>query len=165
MNLRDAATQAANGLSTEPQKILDMMLRDYDHHLSLRRIPENDPAFKAGQAFDPPRIFGVWEETSAASTKWVFTIPEISILNPGEIIARIVVGDATKRTPKERMEIYRASQDAADKARDKYWEDVRAQRREEMDFIASTGKSRITHTIDGEKMIVGDTLRRARTHI
>lgn len=165
MNLRDAAAQAANGLTTEPQKLLDMMLRDYDHYLSLRRIPENDPAFQAGQAYDPPRTFGVWEETSTASTKWVFTIPEISILNPGEILARIVVGDATKRTAKERMEILRASQEAAERAREKYWEDVRAQRREEMMFIASNGKSRITHTIDGEKMILGDTMRRARTHI
>lgn len=165
MNLRDAAAQAANGLSTEPQKILDMMLRDYDPYLSLRRIPEGDPAFKAGQAFDPPRIFGVWEETSAATTKWVFTIPEISILNPGEILARIVVGDSSKRTPKERMEILQASQQAAVQAKEKFWEDVRAQRREEMNFIASNGKSRITHTIDGEKMILGDTMRRARTHI
>lgn len=45
MNLRDAAAELAQGLTTEPQKILNMMLRDFDPYLSLRRIPEGDPAF------------------------------------------------------------------------------------------------------------------------
>jgi hypothetical protein len=165
MNLRDAAAEHAQGLTTEPQKILNMMLRDFDPYLSLRRIPETDPAFLPGRAQNPPHEFGVWEETSAATTKWVFTIPEAYVLSPETVLARVVAGDATKLTPRQRVELLQKANLAAKAAKDKYWEDIRAARREEMMFIASNGKSRITHTIDGEKMIVGDTVRRARTHI
>lgn len=165
MNLREAAAEQAQGLTTEPQKILNMMLRDFDPYLSLRRIPESDPAFGPSRAQTPPHEFGVWEETSTASTKWVFTLPEAYILSPQTVIARIAAGDATKLSPRERIELLQKANRAADAAKDKYWEDKAAAKREEMLFIASNGKSRITHTIDGEKMIVGDTVRRARTHI
>lgn len=165
MNLRDAAAEAAHGLTTEPQKILNMMLRDFDPYLSLRRIPENDPAFGPARAQTPPHEFGVWEETSTASTKWVFTLPEAYVLSPQTVLARVAAGDATKLTPRQRIELLEKANRAAEAAKDKYWEDVRAARHEEMLFLASSGKSRVTHTIDGEKMIVGDTVRRARTHV
>jgi hypothetical protein len=165
MNLRDAAAEQAQGLTTEPQKILNMMLRDFDPYLSLRRIPEGDPAFLPGRQQTPPHEFGVWEETSTASTKWVFTLPEAYILSPQTVLARVAAGDASKLSPRERIELLQKANAAAEAAKDKYWADKAAERREEMLYIASSGKSRITHTIDGEKMIVGDTLRPARTHV
>lgn len=164
-NLRDAAQEHAYGLITEPQKLLNRMLQDYDPYLSLRRIPENDPAFAAGMQHNPPRIFGVWEETSSASTKWAFTIPEISIQNPGAILARVAAGDMTKMSGKEKLELLRKAQEATKLAERKVQAEKEAERREEMLFIASTAKSRITHTLNGEKLILGDTVRSARTHV
>jgi hypothetical protein len=87
------------------------------------------------------------------------------VLSPQTVIARIAAGDATKLTPKQRIELLESANRAAEAAKEKYWADVRESRREEMLFIASNGKSRITHTIDGEKMIIGDTVRSARTHV
>lgn len=166
VNLREAALEREYGLTTEPQKILNMVLRDYDPYLSLRRIPEGDPAFVHARAQTPPHEFGVWEETSTASTKWAFTVSEQEIqINPGSILARVSLGDASKYTPAERIARLQAATKAAEAAKDKYWADKMEERREEMLFIASNGKSRIAHTIDGEKMIIGDTMRRARTHI
>ena len=68
------------GLETEIQKRVNRILQDYNPKLSLRRIPDTDPAFMAGQKFNPPRIFGVWEDGVArGETNWVFTLAEMSI--------------------------------------------------------------------------------------
>lgn len=165
MNLRDAAAEHEQGLITEPQRFLNQLLREYDPYLSLWRIPESDPAFAAGMQFDPPRVFGIREETSAAETKWVFTIPEISIQNPAAIIARVAAGDMTKFDPAKKMQLLQDSARAVELAKQKRYEEQLAERREEMLFIASTGKSSIRHKMNGEDLILGDEVRRVRSHI
>jgi len=159
-NLREHALETEYGLDTEPAKHVHRLLNDYDPYLSLRRVPEGDPAFKPGE-----RQFGVWEETSTASTKWAFIVPEISLGNPGGILARVVLGDATKRTPAERMQALQAAHAAAELARQKQAAEQAAERREMMLYIASTPKSSIRHKIDGEDLIISDHARSVRQFI
>jgi hypothetical protein len=166
MNLREAAQEHAYGLTTEPQRLLNKMLQDFDPYLSLRRIPEGDPAFLAGRAFDPPRTFGVWEETSAASTKWVFTIPEISIQNPGGVLARVAAGDMSKLSPAQKIQLLRDANQAAELGRQKANEEKMAERREQALFIASSRKSRLRHTLNGEEVVIDSHgIHPARNHV
>jgi hypothetical protein len=158
-NLRRAAEDHAYGLRTEPERTLNRLLNEYDHNLSLRRIPEGDPAFK------PEMPLGVWEETSAAGTKWVFTLPETAPLAPGYVLARIAAGDNTKLTPAEKMRLWKDSHEAAELAKIRDREEEMAARREEMKFIASTGKSTIRHKINGEDLILSDEVRSVRRHV
>jgi hypothetical protein len=156
INLREHAQAAEYGLSTEPQIFLNSLLRDYDPNLSLRRIPENDPAFREGIKENPPRIFGVYEETSTMESKWVFTIPEVSIQNPDAILARIVMGDHTKLSVPERMKRLQAANAAVDAARAKRWEEIRQARHDELAFIASGKRNQLRHKINGEDVVISD---------
>lgn len=166
MDLRAHALEAEYGLITENQRLLNQMLHDYDPYLSFRRIPENDPAFREGMTFDPPRVFGVHEETSAAGTKWVFTVPEVATENPTAILGRVVAGDSSKLTPAQKIELLKAAHAATEAAKRKRWEEKMAERRDEMLFIASSAKSTIRHKIDGEDVVLSASgIRQLRHHV
>jgi len=66
-----------NGLTNERHLHINRMLQDYSNgKLSLRRIPENDPAFSYGAKLTPPKLYGVWEERVAAGQpNWVLPSP------------------------------------------------------------------------------------------
>lgn len=149
------------GLRTDMQILVNQMLHDYDPNLSLRAIPERDPAYR------PPKTMGVYEEgTKGASSPWVFTIEPEHV--DERTFARAVAGDMSKLSHPERMELLKKSQLAAEQKKQADWEQERARRREEMLFIASTPKSTIRHRMpSGETLILADEPggRSPRTHI
>lgn len=71
----------AYGLTTDIQRQVNQLLQDYSPKLSLRRINDSDPAYKAGIRFNPPRIYGVWEEpVDRGETNWAFTLDRKSVV-------------------------------------------------------------------------------------
>lgn len=148
------------GLDSPVFKRINEILRDIDPRLSLRRIPEGDPAFR------PPKTMGVYEEgvvERGAVTPWVLTIePEFV---DERLIARVMAGDMSKMAPGERMAALKAARDIAQAKIKAEWEEERARRREEILFIASGGKNTIRHKIGGETVILSDEVRSPRTHV
>lgn len=138
------------GLRSETHLLINQMLHDYDPDLSLRVIPENDPAFR------PPKTMGVYEEgTNGASSPWVFTIEPEHV--DERTFARAVAGDMSKLSPREKMELLKQSQLAAEAKKEADWQEERARRREEMLFIASTKLSQIRHRMpNGDVVILAD---------
>lgn len=165
VNLREASEAAAFGLESEAALHVHRLLRDYDHHLSLRKLQEGEPAFREGRKQNPPLVYGVHEETAISASPYVFLVSEVSLGNPAAILARVAMGDATKYTVAERMEFLKRSHTAAELAERKRFEEEQAARIDEAKFIASTQKSRIRHKIDGDDVIIGDETRSARTHV
>lgn len=154
------------GLTTEKQLHINRLLQDYDPHLSLRRIPEGDPAAIAGAKFTPPKVYGVWEDNVAAGQpNWVFTLAEMSI--DERVLARIASNDMQKVGADKRMANFMALQGAAEASRMKKQIDLEAERREEMIGIGELAgrKTSFRHTLNGEDVIIGDTIRPARRQI
>lgn len=156
------------GLRSEAEMRIHRMLQDYDPNLSLRRIPEGDPAFLAGRAKTPPHTHGVWEEgviTLGVLGNWVFTLAEMSIDH--RVLARIVEGDMRKHGVNEKMAKLRAHQETAELERQRAMYDLIEERRDEMEAIGRMArtKSTIRHRINGEDVIIGDTVRSLRTHV
>jgi hypothetical protein len=157
----------ALGLETEHQIRTNQMLQDYNPKLSLRRIPEQDPAAIAGRRFNPPRIFGVWEDGVArGETNWVFTLAEVSIV-PDRILTRIFQNDFARTNPKEKFDLLLAQDRAAEALRMKKMVERQEESREDM--IAAGKVMRRNGTvrmqINGEEWLVGDTIRPVRTFI
>ncbi len=147
------------GLTTDIQRRVNQMLQDYDRNLSLRAIPERDPAFR------PPRTMGVYEEGTKGVTPWVFTIEPEHV--DERVFARAIAGDMSKLSHAQRMEILKATRDAAARKIELEQAEEAAQRREEMLFIASTKQNTIRHKINGETVILADEPggRRTKTFI
>lgn len=149
-----------HGLTTERQLHIHRLLQDYDPNLSLRRIPERDPAFR------PPKVFGVYEEhVGPGQPNWVFTLAEYSI--DERILARVRENDFRRLNADGQWDRLMALKAAQDESRRKAQAEVQLERDNEMRAIGrmAAEKSSFRHTINGEEFIVGDTLRRPRTHI
>lgn len=160
-------TDVGHGLRTEKQLRIARMLREYNPRLSLRRIPESDPAFAAGMQFDPPRVFGVYEENVADHLpNWVFTVAEMSI--DERLLARVAENDfargggATKMWNK--FLALKTAQELEKRARQ---EEIMAAREEEMLGVAKLAEKRSTfrHRINGELMQIGDTIRPIKRNV
>lgn len=146
-----------HGLTTERQWHINAMLRDYDPKLSLRRIPELDPAAIAGAKLNPPKLFGVWEEGVArGETNWVFTLAEMSI--DSRVLARIMENDMSKQGADQRMAKFLAIKRAEEASKLKGKIDEKEAKREEMLWLGKQTKSSIRHTINGEKVIIADRI-------
>lgn len=156
----------AYGITTDQQRHINQLLQDYDPNLSLRRIPENDPAFAAGMRKNPPEIYGVYEEgLRGASTPWVFTVAEMSI--DDRILARVVAGDMSKRSGPELNAIRIAAHQAGRQRAEQEERTKLEEMQEEMLGLARLGasKSTIRHEIDGEMKVISDTIRSGKTFI
>lgn len=158
----------AQGLTTDIQFKVDRLLKDYSPKLSLRKIGDNDPALHAGMRFNPPRLYGVWEEPVArGETNWVFTVAEISI-SPA-LLVRIAEADFAKTNPKEKFDQFMAREQVAEALRRKEQNDYHEGRRDEMMLAgkamrrAGNGTARIR--INGEEVLVGDTITPIRKFI
>ncbi len=147
-----------HGLETEQQRDLDRLLNDYDRNLSLRRIPERDPAFT------PEKPFGVYEEGTLGMTPWVFTLAPYAC--DDRVLARVAAGDMTKRGVREDMAKMQANALAK-----KAWEErTRAveqqERADEMLSVAKMGERYSRFTMydprTGERMVV-DSERQVHT--
>ena len=151
----------AHGLTTERQLHIHRLLQEYDPNLSLRRIPERDPAFR------PPRVFGVYEEhVGPGQPHWVFTLAEYSI--DERILARVRENDFQRLGgAKGAWDKFMALKTAQEESRKKAELERQLEREEQMLAIGrmSDKKSTVRHIINGEEYIIGDTLRRPRTHI
>ena len=156
----------AHGLTTDKMRQVNQTLQDYDRNLSLRRIPENDPAFQAGRQHNPPKLWGVYEEgIQGAATPWVFTLAEMSIDH--RVLARVAMNDMTKRGVNERIAARESFRAAGELSKMKAQAEIDAERREEMMAIARLGGQRsvLRHRIGGEMKILGDEIRSPRTLI
>jgi len=166
MPFTDLAAHAF-GLRTERQILTNQMLQDYNPKLTLRRIGERDPAFAAGQKFNPPRVLGVWEEPVArGETNWVFTLAEISV-DPVRILARVAENDFSKANGKERFDRLLAFKQLEEAVKLKELNDKNQERREEMitagKLMRRNGTVRMK--INGEDVLVGDTITPVRKFI
>lgn len=148
---------SAYGLSTERQFHINRMLQDYSRgKLSLRRIAETDPAFKAGMQMNPPKVFGVWEEGVApGETNWVFTLAEMSI--DERVLARVMENDMKRMGAPERMAKLIAIGRANEASKLKRDAEIMEARREEMIGLGKImeKKSVVRHTINGQKVRIG----------
>lgn len=151
-----------HGLTTQMQRRVDQLLRDYSPRLSLRRIPESDPWFI------PEEPFGVYEEgvQSDQMSPWVFRVSEASI--DERILAYIVEADFTKQGVPARMAKLKALELAQAAARGAAFEEQQAAQAEEASHLLKTmlrrGSAR--HRIDGESVIMdADGPRSTRTYI
>lgn len=156
------------GLTTERQFHINRMLRDYNPKLSLRRIPETDPAFREGMRMNPPKVFGVWEEgVSSDVPNWVFTLAEMSL--DQRVLARIMENDMSRVDGDARMNKFLALQRSEEASKLKKQMEVDEARRDEMLWIGRQGKygtkTTVRHRINGEDVILGDTIRPVRTKI
>lgn len=152
-----------HGLETETQRDVDRLLNDYDPNLSLRRIPERDPAFT------PEKPFGVYEEGTLGVSPWVFTLAPYAC--DERVLARVAAGDMAKRGVREDMAKTQANALAAQAWRDRQRAVEQQERTDEMLSVAKLGDrySRFT-MIDprtGERMVVdsGTEVHSGRTFI
>lgn len=152
--------EAQYGLTTEIQRRINALLQAYNAKLSLRRIPEMDPAAIAGAKLNPPKTFGVWEENvDRDQSNWVFTLAEMSI--DDRILRRIWENDFANAGADKRMARLLAENASAEMMRERANEEKMDARREEMMGIGKMAQHRdvIRHRINGEDFILGDTLR------
>lgn len=155
---------SAYGLTTERQFHINRMLQDYSPKLSLRRIPDGDPAFKEGMRHNPPKVFGVWEENVADGLpNWVFTLAEMSI--DERVLARIMENDMAVVGGDRRMAKYQALERANKASQLKQQAEIMAAKEEEMLGLGKImeKKSVVHHTIDGVKYRIGDRLTPIQT--
>lgn len=151
----------ANGLTTEKQRHIAQMVRDASGGLlELKRIPEGDPAFR------PPHVYGVYERNVAAGlSHWVFTLMEMSI--DERVVARVLENDMRRHGANEKMAKYLAFENANKASELKVQAEKMAEREDEMKTIGKlAGKhSAFRHTINGQDVIIGDTIRPVRRHL
>lgn len=142
-----------HGLETEQQRDVDRLLNDYDPNLSLRRIPERDPAFR------PEKPFGVYEEGTLGVTPWVFTLAGYAC--DQRVLARVAAGDMAKRGVREDMAKQQAEALAAQAWQDRQRAMQAQDRHDEMLSVAKLGErySRFTmrNPITGERMVVDNS--------
>lgn len=152
-----------HGLTTEKQLYVNKLLQEYDPNLSLRRIPERDPAAIAGARLDPPKIFGVHEANVApGQSPWAFTLAEMSI--DERVLARVVSNDLQRRGASKQFADLLAIQGAAEAGRRKREAELLEEREDEMLTIGALARKKATfrHTLNGEDVIIGDRIRPAR---
>ncbi len=153
-----------HGLTTEKQLHINQMLVDYSGgKLSLRRIPESDPAFRYGMQLTPPKIFGVYEENVAAGQpNWVFTLAEMSI--DERVLARIIENDLSRGGADAHRAKFEAFERAQQASKLKAHAEMMEEREDEMLTIGRLAAKKHTfrHRIGGEDVIIGDTIRPAR---
>lgn len=155
-----------HGLTTEKQLHIARLLSDYDSNLSLRRIGERDPAFAAGMAYNPPRVFGVWEENVApGQPNWVFTLAEMSI--DERVLARVVENDLKRQGASEHFAKYMAVVGAAQASRLKRDADRQQERMDEMLALGELAgrKTTFRHHLNGQDVIIGDRIRPVRVSL
>ncbi len=142
-----------HGLETEQQRDVDRLLNDYDPNLSLRRIPERDPAFR------PEKPFGVYEEGTLGVTPWVFTLAGYAC--DERVLARVAAGDMAKRGVREDMAKQQAEALAAQAWQDRQRAMQAQDRHDEMLSVAKLGErySRFTmrNPLTGERMVVDNS--------
>lgn len=152
---------AGYGLRTERQLHINRILMDATGgKLTLRRIPEADPAFRMGMQSDPPKIFGVHEAGVASNlSPWVFTLAEMSI--DERIVARALAGDFSRHSAAEQMSKVQAFEAANRASKLKIEAERLAEREDEMVSIGRLAgkKHSFRHRISGEDFIIGDTVR------
>jgi hypothetical protein len=153
---------AGYGLRTEKQLHINRMLMDLTKgKLSLRRIPEQDPAFAAGMAQNPPKVFGVYEENVASDqSPWVFTLAEMSI--DERIIARVLEGDFSRNSAAVQFEKAKAFAEAQRLSGLLALKEKEDERREEMLAIGKLAGKRhtFTHRIGDELYEIGERVRK-----
>ena len=161
--------ETGHGLRTEREFRLHRMLQDYDRNLSLRRIPEGDPSFGQYQG-ELLITHGVWEEgvntMGGVISPWVLRVPEESL--DDRLFARVIDGDMAKNgNADERTRKALALQQAEELGRTRALMDLLEERQDEMMTIGELArtKSTIRHRINGEDVIIGDTVRSVRTHV
>lgn len=143
------------GLTTAKQVHINRIIKEYDPHLSLRRVPQNDPAYKPGEA-----EFGIFEEGVHASQRpWAFLVGEQSV--DERLLARVMEADMTRQGVPARMAKFMAIQKAAEQAKLDADRERIEERTEEMVGVAKMGDRTgdFTHTINGRKYRIGDMLR------
>lgn len=152
-----------HGLETETQRDVDRLLNDYDPNLSLRRIPERDPAFS------PEKPFGVYEEGTLGLTPWVFTLAPYAC--DERVLARVAAGDMAKRGVVDEMAKAQANALAAQAWRDRQRAEDVQNRTDEMLSVAKLGERYSRFTMldprTGERMVVdgGTEVHTGRTFI
>lgn len=147
------------------------LINDYDPNLSLRVIPPGDPIREWASQQSPPRDYGVWENNVDTSgfggglSNWVFTIARAQI--DERTFARVLEADFRRRGVPERMAKLKAFDAAQDLSRKRGLMEKFEERREEMIGLGALArnKSTLRHTIRGEDVIIGDTVRPVRTHV
>lgn len=153
-----------HGLTNPRHLHINQMLLDYSRgKLSLRRIPERDPAFAAGIRETPPKVFGVWEENVASDqTNWVFTLAEMSI--DERVLARVMANDFERSGASERFAKLQAFEVANKASQLKKQAEMMEAREDEMRTIGRLAgqKSTFRHRINGEDVIIGDRIRPVR---
>jgi len=152
---------AGYGLRTERQLHINRMLMDATGgKLTLRRIPEADPAFRMGMQHDPPKVFGVHEAGVASNlSPWVFTLAEMSI--DERIVARALAGDFSRHSAAQQMSKVQAFEAATRASKLKQEAERMAEREDEMKSVGRLAglKHSFRHRIGGEDFIIGDTVR------
>lgn len=146
------------GLDNDAARRVNEMIQEHYPRLSLRRVPESDPAF------DPRKPWGVYEEgVRGGLPPWVFMVGEYSLDH--RILARLFENDNSRATVRNRtMEsLFAAEQASQQKAR----ADEMEQRRDEalQLALALKGKNYVRMEVDGDKLMIGDDIRRTRTFI
>lgn len=150
----------ALGLETDAQRHVHRLLNDYDRNLSLRRIPQGDPAFR------PDKPFGVWEEgITGAATNWVFTLSEAMI--DERVLSRIAQADMAKHGVPEKIAKMQAATLAAEASKmRRRMEDDQEKKEEMLGVVKLAAKNgTIRHRINGERVLIGDEIRRPQTFI
>lgn len=157
-------TDLGHGLTSEKHLFIARLVREFDPNLSLRRMRDSDPMYAHAMSFDPPRIFGVWEEhVGPGHPNWVFIIPESAV--DERVIARLYENDfrrlgGAKGASTKLLAMHAANERAKRKAHG----ELMAERREEMLGIAELAakKNAFRHRINGEDVIIGETIRPVR---
>lgn len=154
----DRETERDYGLENDVQRLVNAALHNYSHRLSLRRIPERDPAYR------PPRVFGVYEEgVLGGISPWVFTLAPEHV--DERVLARVIAGDMSKSSHKERMAALQKANQLMQAEKEAQWAAEHARRRDEMLFILGTKRSSIRHKLGDDTLILSDETRSPRTHI
>lgn len=143
------------GLNTPKQVHISKLLHDYDHHLSLRRVPTSDPAY------NPETPFGIFEEGIHSSQRpWAFFVSESMV--DERLLARVIEADMRRNGVDQKMTKMLAIQAANARSVEQRERERMDERTEEMIGIAKLGErtSDVIHTINGEKYRIGDKMRR-----
>lgn len=156
------------GLTTEAQLHVARLVEAYDPNLSLRRLPERDPAAIAGAKRPTPHTFGIFERNVApGQPNWVFTMPE-SAVTPFRVMSRIRENDLHRGGVSAHAAKFQAQLEAK-AATDRAADQARAEeRREEQLGIAELAqrKTSFKHRMpNGDLVVIGDRVRTVRRHV
>lgn len=160
----------AYGLDDERLVRIHRLINDYAPELSLRKIPPGDPI--AEWAHQQGHDYGVYEAGVGASaehfggnmTNWVFTLPKAQI--DDRVFARVLEADFRRNGADERIAKHKALEEAAKLSRMRAEMDRIEAKKDEMIALGqmSRYKSTIRHKINGEDVIIGDTIRPLRSY-